>query len=49
MSPIRGIVGKIMTVAPEGTSQRCVWGSGNITHSFIGQKAFPKRVGCRQS
>ena len=41
MSPTRGIVENIMTVEPEATSQRCIWGSGNKTHSFLGQKSGP--------
>ena len=30
-----------MTVEPEATAWRCVWGSGNKTHSYLGQKSGP--------
>lgn len=41
VSPTGGIVGNIMTVEPEATAWRCVWGSGNKTHSYLGQKSGP--------
>lgn len=41
VSPAMGIVGKIMAVAPEDTSQRHIWGSGNETHPVMGQKSGP--------
>lgn len=41
VSPVMGIVGKIMAVAPEDASQRSVWGSGNETHPVMGQESGP--------
>lgn len=52
VSPTGGIVGNIMTVEPEATSQRCVWALAikpTPTWARSPGKAFPERVGCGQS